>query len=104
MDYVPNGISNQTAFLQLAYLYRQHIKGDMKCAVPLRGGGGGVTPIRCTCSCPSYGSICGILPGLWVMFCEFCPCLGYASALWRFAAVIDTCLCFFINDNLKLNK
>ena len=44
-------------------------------------GGGGVTPIR--------GMVYMCLPGLWVMFCEFC--LGYGSALRRFAAVMDKC-------------
>ena len=39
-----------------------------------------------TCACLGYGSMCDILPGLWVIFCEFGP--SYGSALQSFTLVI----------------
>ena len=50
-------------------------------------GGGGVTPIR--------GLVYMCLPVSWVMFCEFCTGYGHGSALWRFAAIMDTFLAIY---------
>ena len=39
-------------------------------------GGGGNSYTWYTCACPGYGSICGILPGLWVCFVNFALVMG----------------------------